>query len=491
MKRYFKTIIAMILLASLASCRKGFLDIVPKGSQVAVTTGDYDLLMNSSSFYFYQGSGGLREFVLMGDEIAAEASLFGQHGSQYGVLTPRAFQWLGPIYDAATPPQDLLIQTGYMYTLNKIINEVMGSAEGSDAQKKSLQREAKATRAFLNFIWVNTYGKPYLASTAGSDPAFPLITEASITTKSFTRASVKEMYDAIIKDLADAIPALPLLNAAQTRMSKPAAEAILAKVYLFMGRYSDAATSIKAAFNDLAAASLPVRLYDYNVEFAPGGSFLPVSSFTGPGGPGNNYNDFTESVLAKTYQGGSYDGNAFENDGLVLTPAAAALYGSTDLRLNFYTNMEPSGIPNPGGRLRKYGLTYVKFGVELSDMYLVSAECKARTNDLSGAVSDVETLRRNRMPSADAKVPGAIAGNQAALIKFILEERIREFAFTGFRWFDMRRLSTDPLYAGAAYTHTLYDPSGNTVYTLKQPERWVLQIPPFYINANPGMVNNP
>jgi hypothetical protein len=343
----------------------------------------------------------------------------------------------------------------------------------------------------MNFLWVNSYGKPYQASSASSDPAFPLIKEASISATNFKRASVQEMYDMIIKDLTEAIPVLPVQSAAQTRFSKGAAEALLGKVYLFMGKYSDATSMIKTAFNDVAANPVPVRLYDYNAEFAPGGSFLPISSYTGPNGPGNNYGDITESVLAKVYTGGAFDGNPFENDGLVLTPDAAALFGPSDIRLLLYTDMDPNNTPNSGGRLRPYGIKYVRFGIELSEMYLLSAECKARTNDLAGAVADVEMLRKNRMPAADASVPGAIAGDQTALIKFIIEERIREFAFTGFRWFDMRRLSVDPLFAGAVYTHTLYDPAGNTVYTLKQPERLVLQIPQSYIDANPGMINNP
>jgi len=320
-------------------------------------------------------------------------------------------------------------------------------------------------------LWVNTYGMPYHVTSAGTDPAFPLITVASIATKSFTRASVQEMYDLIVKDLTEAIPALPVQSAAKTRYSKGAAEALLAKVYVFMGKYTDALTQMKAAFNDVEASPLKARLYDYNVELAPGGSFLPISDYSGPGGPGNDYTDLTQSVLYMAYTGGSYDGNPFENDGLVLTPQTAALYGSSDLRLKFYTDKAPNGTPNPGGRLRPYGLKYIRFGIELSEMYLLKAECEARTGDLSDAVTDVEMLRMNRMPSADAPVPGAIAGDQAALIKFIMDERTREFAFTGFRWFDMRRLSADPLFAGSAYTHTLYDPAGNTVYTLKQPER--------------------
>jgi len=489
MKRTFNIIMAMALAGTLAGCKKSFLDIVPKRSQVAVTTTDYDLLMNSNALYYYQAAGGLREFVLMGDEVAAESAYFGK---QQSALAPRAFQWQGMIFESKDYVLDLQNQTGEMYTLNKVINEVMGSAEGSEDQKKSIQAEAKTRRAMLNFLWTNIYGKPYLAATAGADPAFPLILEASSTANSFKRASVQASYDQIIKDLTEAIPNLPLQAVTPTRVSRAAAEATLGKVYIFMGKYGDAVPMMKKAFDDVAAAAVHARLYDYNVELGPGGTFLPISSYSGPAnGPGNNFNDLTQAVLSKVYQGGSYDGNGFENDGLVLTPAAAALFAPSDMRLLLYTNVDPNNMPNSGGRLRPYGLKYPRFGVELGEMYLLSAECKARTNDLAGAVADVEMLRKNRMPPADATVPGAIAADQTALIKFIIEERIREFAFTGYRWFDLRRLSVDPLFAGAVYTHTLYDPSGNTVYTLKQPERLVLQIPQLFIDANPGMVNNP
>ena len=478
----------MLLFPFLTSCKKDFLEFVPKGSQVAVTTADYDLLLNNP--YFYNVTGGLKEFVLMGDEVGAEADLFGQHK----VTTVRAFQYQAMIYDAKDLPIDLSSQLSNMYTFNKIINEVMGSAEGSDGQKKILLAEAKAQRAALNFLLVNYYGKPYEASSAATDPAFPLVTTADISATGFKRASVKEMYDAIVKDLTEAIAVLPKQNVVLTRMSKAAAEALLGKAYLFMGRSADALPLLKTALTDAVSGPIPVKLYDYNVTLGPGGDWLPISSYNGPSnGPGNNFNDFGESVWAKTFQidAGYYDGNDFEHDGLVLTPGAAALYGASDWRLQLYTDQDPNGNTNAGGRLRKYGVAYIKFGMQLSELYLLNAEVKARTNDLAGAVADVETLRKNRMPSADAKVPSPTAGNQAALIKFIIDERTREFAMEGYRWFDMRRLSVDPLFTGVTYTHTLYSASRNTTYTLKQPERLTLQLPLFYINANPGMANNP
>jgi peptidoglycan/xylan/chitin deacetylase (PgdA/CDA1 family) len=131
-------------------------------------------------------------------------------------------------------------------------------------------------------------------------------------------------------------------------------------------------------------------------------------------------------------------------------------------------------------------------GLQLPDLYLLSAECKARLNDLQGATADIETLRKNRMPATDAAVPATIAGDQTTLIRFIFDERVREFAAEGYRWFDMRRQSVDPLFAGQVFTHTLHKADGTIVtYTLKQPNRLTLQLPPTLVNANPGMPNNP
>jgi hypothetical protein len=202
--------------------------------------------------------------------------------------------------------------------------------------------------------------------------------------------------------------------------------------------------------------------------------------------------DIQEAIVSKVYYSGKYNGSLTGNDGLVLTPQAKALYDASDLRLNFYTNRNSNNSINADGRIRKFGVNYSRFGLQLPELYLISAECKARANDLAGAVTDVETLRKNRMPAASATVPAAIAGNQTALIKFIIDERTREFAAEGYRWFDMRRLSVDPLFAGAVYTHTMYNADGTTtVYTLKQPNRLVLRFPRNIADANPNMPNNP
>jgi hypothetical protein len=480
----------ILLGSSLTSCKKDFLDVVPSGNQIASTTTDYDQLMNSPNFYTYMG-GGWQEPIEMGDELAGEGPYL---NSTPSVEIPRAFQWQAAIFQQTDgEPFDLEVQLGNIYTLNKIIAQVGGSSGGADTQKVALKAEAMATRAWTNFQFINFYAKPYLASTAATDPGFPIIDQPDIALTNYTRGTVQGMYNFIIRDLTTAIVSLPVKAVSRTRMSRPAAEGLLGKVYLFMGRYSDAEIQFSAALADIATAGVPT-LYDYNVTLGPGGSFLPIDPTLGPASPGNNYTDVTESVVFKVFYNGGYQGNQFGNDGLVLTSQAAALYGPTDLRLLLYSKTNEDGTPNPGGRLRKYGVQYSRFGLQLPDLYLMSAECKARLNDLPGALTDVQILRQKRMPPADALVPADTAANQTALIQFIIDERIREFAFDGYRWFDMRRLSVDPLFSGHTITHTVYNDdatNSTTVYTLDQPNRLTLQLPASIMNSNPGMTNNP
>ncbi len=477
----------------MVSCKKDFLNVIPKGKQVAITTNDYGLLMHAPSMYLNTAGGGWQAPGIMGDDVSAE-------DSYYSSAQPRsqaAFSWANDIYQRDDILFDIRDWLSQIYTVNKVINEVMESAGGTEQEKKAIQAEAFAQRAFVNFQFVNFYGKPYVAATATNDPAFPLITTADINVSNFTRASVQDVYAAIVNDLKTAIPNLPLANAGgPIRFAKASAEGLLGKVYLFMGDNAAALAMLNAAFADNASAKQPAQLYDYNKEFADGGKFSPVTIDGPSNSPEVNYDDFTESLLARSYYNGVYSGNGFGADFVVLSPSAEALFKPSDLRLNFYTPNFSYGTSNPSGRLAKYNSysgPYVKYGLQISELYLLRAECKVRLNDLAGAKSDLETLRKNRMPVADAPVPAAIAADKGALLQFVFDEREREFATQGYRWFDMRRISVDPLLTHPTYKHILYkdETNSNTVeYTLDH-VRLTMRIPPSIMIANPQFSNNP
>lgn len=177
---------------------------------------------------------------------------------------------------------------------------------------------------------------------------------------------------------------------------------------------------------------------------------------------------------------------------LAINPKTVALFDPTGLRLKFYLNTTYGGATTfAAGMLRKYGPNASNYCLRLSELYLLRAECRARLNDLAGAKADVEALRVKRMPAVNATVPATIAAQQVSLLKFIMDERIREFAVEGFRWFDMRRLSVDPLIPQTTFTHTLYRSATDTTMYLLRPERLTLRLPQIIIDQNSGMLNNP
>lgn len=469
-----------LLVVTLTACKKSFLETVPKGKLIAQNVSDYDGLLNNLPLL---NIGNANAQMTMGDEVAAVDPYF----TAAILKTQASFRWEPALYLPADDAGETLVPLQNIYFYNKIINEVPNAAGGTDQQKLSIAAEAMAGRAWTYFLLINYYGKPYSAATAATDPGFPIIQVADVTTTSFDRATVQQVYDFIIKDLTTAIPSLPTQITYRTRMSKAVAEGILGKVYTFMGRYSDGLTLLNASIADLANQAIPVRLYDYNVEFNTGGVFLPVSAITGPSYPllPSNYESAYAKQVANSW--------AYSYNEIVTTPQTSALFGSSDLRLKFYANATYSTkLAYPvAGLMRRQSTSQTQIGVLVPDLYLLRAECKCRTNDLAGAKTDVEALRVKRMPAADAPVPAATAGQQLPLLKFILDERIREFAVQGFRWFDMRRLSVDPLFSTNTYTHTLYSATGTATVFKLAPERLTLKIPQKLMDQNPNLVNNP
>lgn len=474
MKKY----IAPVLLLMIAgiSCKKDFLEVLPKGKVIAVGYKDYELLLNNTNLQ----NTGTDAQLLLGDEVTSEEPYY----SGLTLREQRLFTWSGQVYQPDEESPETNGPLAAIYTYNKIIREVMEAPDGTPEQKKMVLAEALAGRAWTYFLLINYYGKPYLKSTAASDPGFPIITTADITVNRFTRATVQEVYDLITTDLQKAIPDLSPTVFHRLRMSRPAAQALLGKVYVFMQRFEEALPLLESAMQGLATAQVPVRLYNYNLAFAPDGIFMPLSIF-GPNYPVTSNNE--EVMYLRQFSNFHTLFNTLQVNG-----ATMELYEPSDLRLMLYAKEPfPTGAAFQAGAQRRTAPGIVPFGVGVPEIYLLLAECQVRLNDPDGAQSTLKELRSNRMPPSDAAVPPAAMVNQQLLLKFVMEERLREFAGLGFRWFDMRRLSVDPLFSTNVYEHTLRMADGSSsVYNL-EPERFVLKIPPKILLANPGLEDNP
>jgi tetratricopeptide (TPR) repeat protein len=462
---YTKGILLITVLGMLfISCKKSFLEILPKGRIIATKTTDYDLLLNQLDLINIPSA----SQVLLGDEVSFIEPFW--TGATF--KEKQLFKWEPNLYNADEDASETLIPTRNLYVYNKIINEVMDATEGTDLIKKSIQAEAYAGRAWTNFLLIQYFGKPYNQATAATDAGFPLILNADINGKDFSRATVQQIYDQIIADLTTAIPNIASDGVPfRTRMSKCAAQGILAKVYIFMGRYEEALPLLNQSIANLPKSAVATSLVNYTTAFQ---------------GAPTTVNDI-ENIYSKNT---SYPYAQAGNRLLWLTPAVASLFQPTDQR--FIRQYLSLTFPN-GLKLYKRTITATyNNGLRVPDLYLLRAEVKARLNDLAGAKADVEFLRQNRLPAADVAVPPTVAQDKLLLLKFVIEERIREFAVTGYRWFDMRRLSVDPLFGSSSFQHVVYNASGELSETFNfKPERFVLRFSPKILSENPSLVDNP
>ena len=470
-----KYLIIALVISLTGACTK-FLDIKPKGVDVVSTIDQYNGLFNNSllvSFGNYTiQPGGVTpgDYANLSIFLSDETFTTMPYNSSLEASYINGYHWSPDVY---LPTQDAAEWNAFYtqnYTYNVIANGVMNASDGTELQKKQLLAEARANRAYLHFWLVNYFGKPYDAASASTDPGVPLITTPDASGSAGPRVSVQAVYDFVIKELSAAITDLPDSTLSRLRLAKPAATFMLGQVYFFMGKYDSALIELNATRTGIQNSPIPMDLYDYNVvldQWTP-----PVPNFppTFPLAPNNE-----EAICQRQTTVGLFRGVSFLNP-------AYSLYDSTDLRLRLFSETDFSGqaVYPSWSRAAPFQVNY---GPSVPNLFLMLAECKARTGDITGATADLVTLRAHRMPAADAPV---LISDADSLVRFIVAERYREYALTGFNWFDVRRLWNDPLFTNKSYIHT--DSAGT--YTLTA-DRLVLKIPPKVMSYNPGMKDNP
>ena len=121
-------------------------------------------------------------------------------------------------------------------------------------------------------------------------------------------------------------------------------------------------------------------------------------------------------------------------------------------------------------------------GLATDEVYLIRAECNARKGNTAVAMSDLNTLLRNRIsPFADLQ-----ATSPTDALQKILAERRKELCFRGVRWSDFRRLNKEPQFAVTLIRKI----KGQTFTLPPNDQRYVLPIPPVVIFLT-GIPQNP
>ncbi len=472
------TYFALVLLTLTFSSCSDYLDIKPRGYDVPHKLSHYEGLIYgadlSSIFVYHYGT---FEHTIDEPGFSSLYSLEGYNAS-------KAYLWQPDIFRADDECYEWNMPCSHFYRLNLIVDEVMDAEDGTDAQKISVQSEARFMRAWFTFLMAQYFGDHYNEATAATDLCVPIITEASTTGTEFERETVQKVYDYIITEMEESLEYLPKRPSHTKRIFNGAGNAMLGKVYWMIGDYEKALPYLEEAMtifgndntvnlNDLALLidTDAGQIWDYPISANNPESIFVIQTMTNLWTAlatmmGNAHRTLRPDVLHEYFD--DYDMRLSLFTGVETWMTAYAMF-STDVR--YHTNMT---------------IMTANDGISLPDVYLMYAETLARTGDINKAKEVLTNLRSKRMPIANAAIPLSVA-NQDEVIQFVVAERIRENFGTGLTWYDMRRLWDDPLFQDLKQYYTRTD--GTDTYTLTK-ERLTMKLPPSVMKWNPDFKQN-
>ena len=372
----------------------------------------------------------------------------------------------------------------YAYMTIARVNNVLNALETLDEpgiteeQTDQLKGECYFLRALAYHDLVRLYAQQY-SSGAGA-PGVPVVLISEIGTPA--RNTVGEVYDLIVNDLK---AAETLLGAAASRegtdtkayASKYAAQALLSRVYLYMGKWQDAADYATKVINSgtfiLYTADEFATVDDGGVwGTEAGGSEIIFEVY---GSEGNDPPTNLEGPLSWDAVGYILSPDGYGDVGA--SKDLIDMYEAGDVRANMFTNSTnypndfwSTKYPGKSGNLKESNVPVLR----LSEMYLTRAEAINKGASISGvtAVDDINEIRTNRGASEKSSVS----------ISDILNERRMELCFEGHQLFDLARTKS-------ALTRNDYEGAVNK--DIPFPDyRWAMPIPKAELDANANMVQN-
>jgi starch-binding outer membrane protein, SusD/RagB family len=465
-----------------ASCKKDWLDAKPDKSLVVPKyIKDYQALLDnhtatatsSGQIPFNVAQPGYDE-VGAGDFVVADVNV-GSGGSNAPFLK-NTYQWVPDIFMGS----DGSIEWNYPYARIFVTNIILEGIEKiipADQNEQIAWNRVKGSalffRAYSHYNIASLFCKPYDKGTAGVDLGIPIKLTSDINEKTF-RPTVQQTYDQILKDLKLAAELLPDVVPSNTnsanidglsrcRPNKAAANAMLARVCLSMSEY-------ESAFEH---ANKSLLLYDTLMNYDKNTNVNKTNTAT------TTIPKYNPEVLFQmTLNNYTYYSTVGEMDSTLRN-----LYAANDWRQVVFIK-PPPGSPAYTFRGSYDGSATSRFsGLATDEIYLIRAECYARKENKTAAMTDLNKLLRNRKKGNPTDTT---AVNSEDALRQILVERRKELCFRGIRWTDLRRLNKDPRFAV-----TLKRLSEGQMRTLPPEDpRYVLPIPNNVIRLS-GIQQNP
>lgn len=417
-------LILSILLITLGSCKKGFLDRNPYTAvpiATAITTVD-EMGSAVNGLYSLMRGAGLygRTIPIMGDVMADNVYISTQNSGRYILQNNYSFT-----VGTAEPDNIWAGLYSVIKNANLIINAEVPASPLTDPTRDQLKGEALTVRAWAMFDLARFFAKPFTVD--ANAPGVPIILDFDQNAKP-AREKLSVVYAKVLEDLNQAFT-LMTQTKSSAYITKWVARGLQARVYLHMGDWAKARDAALDVVNNSGFTIVSAANYvTYWRNPAPITSKVETMFELSLDAANNN----GTNALAYLYDPAGYGD-------MLATTSLYNLHTATDVRRTFFVAGTRAGQSvwyvnkyANGSNVDKDDVKMMRF----SEIVLILAEAYYRLNDEVNARLYLNMVATRRDPSFTGYTS---TGPQ--LLEDILNERRKELAFEGFRLQDFLRLN--------------------------------------------------
>ena len=476
------TLVAAAMTAGFSACGDSFLETkFHKGQDLdqgltSVSAVDAALNGTYDRFYDYRFVG--RDAIAMGD-IASDLSYWNAETSHWNEH-----------YSFSLQESDLYLAECWAYgykaidAANRILRDAAKLYDGAtDAEKKTLDRdmaEAYALRGFARLYLTNIFG--HQVKVNGKDfsdqPGIVITDKVVSTTEQVKRATVGESYAAIVSDFKNALTRFTAAGGdrgSQVYLGVAAVHGLLARTYLYLENWSEAAASAQAALTTSKITELAKTKADYKALYA--------------GELTNKESIFALAINGTKNFGSASLGTVWTTYSYSPSPKLRKMYKSTDVRTVIMDRDPKKGNESVpyylGGKFANAAGTPANssnYMINAPEMYLIQAEALLQKGDLDGSRKALLVVAGR---DVSIKAVSDLPQTKDALYSFIKDERARELFQEGFRLWDLRRWDT------SAEVYAFGAPEVKFTFTGYKISDFVYPIPVGEVNAGFGVTQTP
>jgi hypothetical protein len=458
-------IILVIMAAIFASCNK-FLDVKPAGSLIP-GEGDvvaFDRLLNNTNtidfVYINNNNGSYLAYLTDNVEVSDNQALYGFQNGNANIDSYLAYTYKLPY---SNPHFLCYFWDWGFYRQAQQFNVVIDGVKDvvtpeTENHANEVIAQATVARAWSYFTLAVGFGPVYRPGGDNSRKIAPYRTSSNVVGPMEPLSTVQEIFDRVLADIHSVLPHIPKQTSANTRFGRVQTYTFLAEYHLFARNFDSVAHYANLALElaSLNAGGMENLFLDMNLF-----TWANANVATNPDLRNASGINTTQGAITETWHRENLLLRGRANVGFQFaypsTDFLSLFDPDTDLRREFYFfefngfSSTVSGVThNDGRRIQNYqGKIRGTTGYTYPELLLMRAEGRARTGDLSGALKDLNDLRKFRHRTG---TPDLVISGQDNIIQEIVNERRRELQITSHkRFFDLKRFVLD---AGKPWSKT-------------------------------------